>query len=80
MRWGGTTRLDSLQAAVLEVKLRYLPEWNRGGGNWRQHYDELFRAAGLAASTTTEGVVLPFTDPRADARLSSVCDSRAATG
>ncbi len=29
------------------------------------HYDQLFRSAGLAASSIAEGVVLPITDPRA---------------
>jgi dTDP-4-amino-4,6-dideoxygalactose transaminase len=62
---GWNSRLDSLQAAVLEVKLRYLPEWNQQRRDHAALYDELFRAAGLAASSTADGVVLPITDPRA---------------
>ncbi|HZY61253.1 MAG TPA: DegT/DnrJ/EryC1/StrS family aminotransferase [Edaphobacter sp.] len=62
---GWNSRLDSLQAAVLEVKLRYLPQWNRQRRERASRYDSLFRAAGLAASSTAEGIVLPFTDPRA---------------
>jgi dTDP-4-amino-4,6-dideoxygalactose transaminase len=62
---GWNCRLDSIQAAVLEVKLRYLPKWNEDRRRLAGRYDELFRAAGLAASSTTEGVVLPITDPRA---------------
>jgi dTDP-4-amino-4,6-dideoxygalactose transaminase len=62
---GWNSRLDSIQAAVLEVKLRYLPHWNQQRRNLAARYDQLFRHAGLAASTTAEGVVLPFTDPRA---------------
>ncbi|MEO6909726.1 MAG: DegT/DnrJ/EryC1/StrS family aminotransferase [Edaphobacter sp.] len=62
---GWNSRLDTIQAAVLEVKLRYLPQWNQQRRDHAARYDQLFRAAGLAAPTTAEGVVLPFTDPRA---------------
>lgn len=62
---GWNSRLDSIQAAILEVKLRYLPHWNQQRRHLAANYDHLFRRAGLAASSTAEGVVLPFTDPRA---------------
>jgi dTDP-4-amino-4,6-dideoxygalactose transaminase len=62
---GWNSRLDSLQAAILEVKLRYLPKWNQQRHAHAAHYDELFRKANLAASNVKEGVVLPFRDPRA---------------
>ena len=62
---GWNSRLDSLQAAILEVKLKYLPKWNQRRRELAARYDEMFRAAGLAGSTAKEGVVLPFTDPRA---------------
>jgi dTDP-4-amino-4,6-dideoxygalactose transaminase len=62
---GWNSRLDSVQAAVLEVKLRYLPEWNRQRRDRAVRYDQLFRVAGLAAATTAEGIVLPYTDRRA---------------
>ena len=62
---GWNSRLDSVQAAVLEVKLRYLPEWNQKRRDLAARYDQLFRAAGLAAATTAEGIVLPYTDRRA---------------
>ena len=62
---GWNSRLDSLQAAVLQVKLRYLPQGNQARRNLAARYDQLFRSAGLAASNTAEGVVLPITDPRA---------------
>ena len=62
---GWNSRLDSLQAAILEVKLRYLPQWNQQRRDLATRYDQLFREAGIAGSTTAEGVVLPFTDPRA---------------
>jgi dTDP-4-amino-4,6-dideoxygalactose transaminase len=67
---GWNSRLDAIQAAILEVKLRYLPKWNRQRRDRAGRYDELFRAAGLAAAPATatstgNGVVLPFSDPRA---------------
>jgi dTDP-4-amino-4,6-dideoxygalactose transaminase len=62
---GWNSRLDSIQAAILEVKLRYLPQWNENRRRIAHRYDELFRAAGLAADSTADGVVLPFRDSRA---------------
>ena len=66
---GWNSRLDSIQAAVLNVKLRYLPRWNQQRRDRAARYDQLFRAAGLAAASTAastdDGLVLPYTDPRA---------------
>ena len=64
---GWNSRLDAIQAAVLHVKLRYLPEWNQQRRDRAARYDELFRAAGIAAGSrsTKDGLVLPWTDPRA---------------
>ena len=62
---GWNSRLDSIQAAVLEVKLRYLPKWNQQRRDHAARYDQLFHAANLTASTINEGIVLPLTDPRA---------------
>lgn len=62
---GGNSRLDTIQAAILEVKLRYLPQWNQQRRNLAAHYDHLFRKAGLAAASAANGIVLPITDPRA---------------
>jgi dTDP-4-amino-4,6-dideoxygalactose transaminase len=62
---GWNSRLDSLQAAILEVKLRYLPQWNQQRRDLAARYDQLFRDAGVAGPTIAEGVVLPFSDPRA---------------
>ena len=63
---GWNSRLDGIQAAVLEVKLRRLPAGNARRRELAALYDARFRAAGLAAETTAEGVVLPFVDPRAE--------------
>jgi dTDP-4-amino-4,6-dideoxygalactose transaminase len=62
---GWNTRLDSIQAAVLEVKLRYLPAWNEKRRQIARQYDDLLTATALTATTTKEGIVLPITDPRA---------------
>jgi dTDP-4-amino-4,6-dideoxygalactose transaminase len=66
---GWNCRLDAIQAAVLEVKLRYLPQGNQQRRERAARYDELFRAAGIAtnstAASTQDGIILPWTDPRA---------------
>jgi dTDP-4-amino-4,6-dideoxygalactose transaminase len=62
---GWNSRLDSIQAAVLEVKLRYLPKWNQQRREHALFYDQLLRKANLTANTVKEGIVLPITDPRA---------------
>jgi len=76
---GGNSRLDELQAAVLNVKLRHIAEWNQQRRERAGRYDQLFREAGLAvewpaasetthacnAVSTQDGIVLPYTDPRA---------------
>lgn len=44
---GWNSRLDSLQAAVLTVKLQYLENWNRERQHRARTYDALFAKAGL---------------------------------
>ena len=56
---GWNSRLDSVQAAVLEVKLRYLPDGNARRRELAAGYGEMFAAAGLVGK-----VVLPWVDPR----------------
>lgn len=66
---GWNSRMDAIQAAVLSVKLKYLPEWNQRRRDLAVRYDELFRDAAIAApagsTSPADGVVLPWTDPRA---------------
>jgi dTDP-4-amino-4,6-dideoxygalactose transaminase len=59
---GWNSRLDTLQAAVLLVKLRYIDDWNQRRRALAANYDQLFRDAGLAEAGTypEHGVVLPF--------------------
>ena len=60
---GWNCRLDAIQAAVLSVKLRYLPQWNQQRRDRAARYDQLFRQASLTGPSTREGIVLPWTDP-----------------
>jgi dTDP-4-amino-4,6-dideoxygalactose transaminase len=66
---GWNSRLDTLQAAVLEVKLKHLEAGNTRRRQIATLYDQLFRSANLAAPASShdiaDGLVLPFTDPRA---------------
>jgi len=72
---GWNSRLDELQAAVLNVKLRHIAEWNQQRRERAARYNQFFREAGLAVewpaaseatpASTQDGIVLPYTDPRA---------------
>ncbi len=69
---GWNSRLDTLQAAVLLVKLRHLPDWNQQRRTLAARYNELFLAARIGVQTSPEnpktiadGVVMPYTHPRA---------------
>ncbi|MCX5909028.1 MAG: DegT/DnrJ/EryC1/StrS family aminotransferase [Deltaproteobacteria bacterium] len=48
---GINSRLDALQAAVLQVKLRYLPRWSEARRRNAARYLALFREAGLQPPT-----------------------------
>ena len=63
---GWNSRLDTLQAAVLLVKLGRVNAGNARRRELAALYDKLFTAADLTASSTAEGIVLPWTDPRAE--------------
>ncbi len=63
---GWNSRLDTLQAAILLVKLRYIDEWNRQRQQCAARYDALFRKYILAepGPYPQQGVVTPSVDPR----------------
>lgn len=44
---GANSRLDSIQAAVLRVKMKRLPQWNKSRAEHARTYDQLFERAGL---------------------------------
>lgn len=52
---GYNSRLDTLQAAILNVKLKYLPEWSRSRAEHAKIYD--------AAFADVDEVTTPFVDP-----------------
>jgi dTDP-4-amino-4,6-dideoxygalactose transaminase len=64
---GWNSRLDTLQAAVLLVKLRHVNEWTQRRRALALRYNELFAAAGVVESGPypDHGLVLPWADPRA---------------
>ncbi|MBX9657109.1 MAG: DegT/DnrJ/EryC1/StrS family aminotransferase [Nitrospiraceae bacterium] len=49
---GINSRLDALQAVVLDIKLKYLDQWAEGRRRNAARYDQLFRAAGLLDRVT----------------------------
>lgn len=51
---GYNSRLDTIQAAILRVKLKYLDEWNKGRQLVAETYNRLFKKYGLE-----DKVVLP---------------------
>ena len=55
---GINSRLDALQAAVLQVKLKYLDQWNEGRRRNAERYQQLF-----AQTKHVDRVVLPPTTP-----------------
>jgi dTDP-4-amino-4,6-dideoxygalactose transaminase len=62
---GWNCRIDTLQAAVLEIKLRHVTAGNTRRRELAALYDAEFRAAKLTGQTTADGIVTPWTDPRA---------------
>jgi dTDP-4-amino-4,6-dideoxygalactose transaminase len=64
---GWNSRLDTLQAAVLLVKLRHVDAWNERRRALAARYGELLAASGLVepGPYPDHGLVLPWTDPRA---------------
>jgi dTDP-4-amino-4,6-dideoxygalactose transaminase len=64
---GWNSRLDTLQAAVLLVKLRHLDAWTDRRRALAARYNELFTTAGIVepGPYPQQGIVLPWIDPRA---------------
>jgi dTDP-4-amino-4,6-dideoxygalactose transaminase len=65
-KWiGVNSRLDSLQAAILNVKLKHLDNWSKGRQRNAAHYDKKFKAAGALTSSTPldSGSGMPLRTP-----------------
>ena len=64
---GWNSRMDTVQAAVLLVKLAYIDEWNRIRRGLAENYGKLFARAGLVESGLypQRGLVLPRTRAKA---------------
>lgn len=64
---GWNSRLDTLQAALLLVKLRFIDEWNERRRTLATRYRTLFEQAGVAdrGPYPETGAVLPTTHPKA---------------
>jgi dTDP-4-amino-4,6-dideoxygalactose transaminase len=64
---GANSRMDSLQAAVLRVKMPYLSQWNQARRERAQTYDRLIAAAGLTrtGANSTAPITLLQTRPQA---------------
>ncbi len=56
---GINSRLDSIQAAVLSVKLRYLEEWSTKRRALALRYNDLFEKKGLSSSSSNVQLILP---------------------
>ena len=78
---GGNSRLDALQAAVLNVKLRYLPQWNQQRRDRAARYDQLFREAALAVEWSSSDESIPASTACGNAsNLALESKRRAASG
>ena len=70
---GGNFRFDSIQAAIVGVKLKYLDRWTAGRQANAERYRRLFEASGLSASTEPKRGVMGDGDavptPGEDRRL-----------
>lgn len=66
--FGWNCRLDAIQAAILQVKLKYVEGWNQARRARAAAYDRLFSEAGLASLSGPEDsapIQLPVTLPQA---------------
>lgn len=61
---GINSRLDTLQAAILGVKLKYLNEWSTQRKKIADTYNQLFEEAGVSISTETLGKNGKLEDPQ----------------
>jgi dTDP-4-amino-4,6-dideoxygalactose transaminase len=65
---GANSRLDSIQAAVLRVKMQYLPGWNDARRERAATYDQLLIGAGLTRTGAQSPSPVTLLKTRAQAR------------
>ena len=75
---GANSRLDSIQAAVLRVKMPHLAKWNEARRERARTYGRLLSGAGLTktGSDSTRASCAFKNASRSAPHLSSICDSR----
>lgn len=61
---GWNSRLDTMQAAVLLVKLNYIAQWNKDRARVAAKYSALFTNMGIVGHVEDGAIVLPTADPR----------------
>jgi len=61
---GWNSRLDTVQAAVLLVKMKYIAQWNEQRRTVAARYHDLFHQTSLLAQVEDGGIVLPLADVR----------------
>ncbi len=61
---GWNSRLDTVQAAVLLIKLKHIAHWNQQRARVAARYTDLLTAAGITGSVRDGAVLLPTADPR----------------
>ena len=61
---GWNSRLDTLQAAVLLVKLRHIDSWTEARQRVATRYTRLFTASGVTGSVREGALLLPHADQR----------------
>lgn len=69
---GGNFRLDALQAAVINVKLKYLDDWSHGRQANALRYKRLFAEAGIGP----DQIQLPWMPPSTDSSCNGACGCR----
>ncbi len=84
---GYNARLDEIQAAILRVKLRRLPEWNRRRIAIARHYNAALAGSGVVVPEIPEGerhvfhcYVVRVPDGRRDALRGALADAGIGTG
>jgi dTDP-4-amino-4,6-dideoxygalactose transaminase len=61
---GWNSRLDTVQAAVLLVKMKYIAQWNQDRRNAADRYAALFSDTQLTGPVSDGGLVLPTAEPQ----------------